>query len=76
MSSALAQVPKKFGIALREARVKARLTQMELAEKAELTLNFTGEIERGEKLASLETVIRLGSALGMSGADLLKKAGL
>jgi transcriptional regulator with XRE-family HTH domain len=56
--------------------LKAKLTQMALAERADLTLNYVGEVERGEKLASLETVVRLASALNMSGADLLKKAAL
>ncbi len=66
MSSDLRQLPKTFGNALRDARVKAQLTQMTLAEKADLTLNYVGEVERGEKLASLETVVRLAAALGMS----------
>ena len=74
--SDLSKLPKKFGNALRDARIRAGLTQMQVAERADLTLNYTGEIERGEKLASLETVVRLGGALGLSGADLLKKAGL
>jgi transcriptional regulator with XRE-family HTH domain len=61
---------------MRELRERAKLTQMALAEKAGLTLNYTGEVERGEKLASIETVVRLASALGLKGADLLAKAGL
>ncbi len=51
------------------------MTQMILAERADLTLNYVGEIERGEKLASVETLVKLGSALGASGSDLLRKAG-
>lgn len=76
MPSDLKQLPKRLGVAIRTLRKEADLSQEKLAERAGLTLNFTGEIERGEKLASLETVVRLGSALGMTGADLLKKAGL
>ena len=72
----LRQLPKRFGKAVREARLEAGLTQMALAEKAELTLNYVGEVERGEKLASIDTAARLAGALGMSAADLLKKAGL
>jgi len=48
---------------------------MKLAERADLALNFVGSIERGEKLASVETVVRLGRALGVTGADLMKRAG-
>ena len=76
MSSDFRQLPKRLGNALREMRLKAELSQMALAEKADLTLNYVGEVERGEKLASLETVVRLARALGVTGAELLKKAGL
>ena len=47
---------------------------MALAERADLTLNYVGEVERGEKLASLETIVRLARALGLSGGELLCKA--
>lgn len=76
MPSDLRQLPKRLGGAIREARLKAELSQMALAERADLTLNYVGEVERGEKLASLETVVRLARALGMSGAELLRKAGV
>jgi len=49
---------------------------MVLAEKADLTLNYVGEIERGEKLASLETVLKLAKALHLTGAQLLMRAEL
>ena len=70
------QLPKKFGSTVRELRVAAGLTQMNLAEAADLTHNYVGEIERGEKLVSLETVVRLARAFGLSGAELLKRSGL
>ena len=72
----LKHLPKRFGKAVREARIDSKLTQMALAEKADLTLNYVGEVERGEKLASIETAARLASALGMTMAELMKKAGL
>ena len=72
----LKHLPKKFGAAVREARVAAKLTQMGLAEKADLTLNYVGEVERGEKLASIDTAARLASGLGMTVAELMRRAGL
>jgi transcriptional regulator with XRE-family HTH domain len=72
----LRNVPKKLGEAVRELRLKQRLTQMALAEKSGLTLNYLGEVERGESLASVETVAKIGRGLGITGADLLKHAGL
>jgi transcriptional regulator with XRE-family HTH domain len=76
MPSDLRQLPKKFGSTVRELRTAAGLTQMRLAEKADLALNYVGEIERGEKLVSVETVVRLARALGLTGAELLKRSGL
>lgn len=75
MPSDLRRLPKQLGGAVRELREKADLTQMALAEKAGLTLNYVGEVERGEKLASIETVVRLATALGVKGSALLAKAG-
>jgi transcriptional regulator with XRE-family HTH domain len=68
------RLPKHFGDTVRELRKAEGLSQMTLAEKAELTLNYVGEVERGEKLASLETIVRLAMALEMSGGELLTKA--
>lgn len=67
---------EQFGRTVRELRVAKSLTQMKLAEKADLTHNYVGEIERGEKLASLETIIRLARALGLKAGELLAKARL
>jgi len=76
MASHLREVPKQFGRTVRGLREAANLTQMTLAERAQLTHNYVGEIERGEKLASLETVVRLARAFGMNGDELLAKARL
>ncbi len=39
-------------------------------------LNYIGSIERGEKLASLETVVRLARAFKMTGGELLTRSGI
>jgi transcriptional regulator with XRE-family HTH domain len=70
----LKRLPKRFGETVRQLRTAAGLSQMKLAEKADLTHNFVGEIERGEKLVSLETIARLAVAFGLDGAELLAKA--
>ncbi|HVW19838.1 MAG TPA: helix-turn-helix transcriptional regulator [Opitutaceae bacterium] len=74
MPSATKALPKKFGETVRRLRVEAGLSQIALAEKADLTHNYVGEIERGEKLASLETIVRLASGFGLKGAELMAKA--
>ena len=74
MSSDFRRLPKHFGDAVRELRKTSGLSQMALAEKAGLSLNYVGEVERGEKLVSLETIVRLAKALDVSGGELLNKA--
>ena len=75
MAHELNSLRRRFGAAIRAARLEKGMTQAELAERADLTLNYIGYLERATQTPSLDTVIRLGRALGMSGSDLLKSAG-
>jgi Helix-turn-helix. len=52
------------------------LTQQKLAFESGLSLTYVGEVERGERMVSLDTVTRLASAMNLTAAELLKKAGL
>jgi len=70
------KLQKAFGEAIRAERLARNLTQEILAEKSDLSLNFIGNLERGEQLASLDSIVRIAEALKMSGADLLAKAKL
>lgn len=70
------RIPQKLGDTVRALRLKAGISQMVLSERADLTLNYIGELERGQKMASLATVVRLAKALGLTGAQLLARAGL
>lgn len=47
-----------------------KLRQEDLAEKAGLTTNYIGMVERGEKIPSLETFIKILNTLGVS-ADMV-----
>lgn len=70
------QIAKRLGRVVRKLRADSGWSQIKLAEKADLNFNFVGAIERGEKLASVATLVRLGRALGFTGAELLQKSGL
>lgn len=61
-----------MGQTIRARRKKARVTQERLAEKANLHHNFLGEIERGEKAATIDTLVKIAKALGIRARDLLK----
>ena len=54
---------KLIGEAVRLRRGKARLTQEELAEAADLNPKYLGEIERGEKIISIEALLRIAKAV-------------
>ena len=62
-----------FGEHLRELRAAAGLSQEALAEKAALHRNYIGHIERGEKTASLDVLVRLAAAFDLSLPELLVK---
>lgn len=54
---------KDFGARVRELRRKNSLTQEDLAEMAGISTSFMGHIERGSRIASLETLVLLCNAL-------------
>ena len=53
---------KIIGDSIRFRRKKARFTQEKLAEKADLNPKYLGEIERGEKIISIEALLRIAKA--------------
>lgn len=62
-----------FGERLRDARVKQGMTQIELAELADLTSQYVSKIESGQINLTLSTVQRLAEALCIDPASLLRK---
>jgi transcriptional regulator with XRE-family HTH domain len=62
-----------LGETIRSYRKSARLSQEKLAEKADLHHNYVGEIERGEKAATIDTLLKFAKALGVRPSDLLAK---
>ena len=59
-----------IGKNLRTYRKQRTLTQEQLAERAGLSPNYIGILERGEKLPSLETLLTLLNQLNVS-ADMV-----
>lgn len=59
-----------IGRNIRKFREIKKLRQEDLAEKTDLTTNYIGMIERGEKIPSLETFINILNSLGVS-ADMV-----
>ena len=62
----------RLGAALQKHRLQRGLTQAELAEFADLSLKYVGEIERGEANTTLEVLERLAAAVGWNPMDALE----
>jgi len=60
-----------LGTRIRAKRKERKLTLEKLAEKADIGLVYLGEIERGVKMPSLNTFIKLVNALDISADELI-----
>ena len=61
-----------MGARIRQLRTAKKMTQEELAQRLGLSVSFVGHIERGNRLASLETLVSMSEALDVSTDYLLK----
>lgn len=62
----------RFGVKLRLAREKSQLSQEALAEKAGLHRTYIGQVERGERNISVDSMERLADAVGEHLWDMLR----
>lgn len=62
----------KLGQIIREKREAKNLTQVEVAEKAQLDRNYIGMVERGERNPSYLSLLKIASGLGMEVYELIK----
>lgn len=62
---------EKIGMRIRKVRKVKGWSQDELAKRCGISMSFLGHIERGTKIMSLETFIRVCSELGASADGLL-----
>ncbi len=58
---------------LKQARLKAVMTQEELAAKASLTREYVSLLERDKRTPTIEVFIRLVRAVGLSPAEVIAK---
>ena len=61
---------QSIGRNIRKYRRMNKLNQAQLAEKAGLSTNYVGALERGNKIPALDTLITIMNVLGVS-ADML-----
>jgi transcriptional regulator with XRE-family HTH domain len=56
-------ISKRFGIAVRNHRIAAAITQEVLAERAGLHATYVGMVERGIRNSTLDVAARIAKAL-------------
>ena len=64
---------QKFGKRLKSLRLEKNLTQLELAEILDMSPNFIGMIERGERNTTVENVFKIARALGIKPSVLFQE---
>ncbi len=62
---------KVLGGRLRKARESIKLTQLEVADKADVSVNYYAQIERGEVNLSYEKLQRIAKVLNIKTIDML-----
>lgn len=68
----MSEIAKIVGQRIRNYRTQQHLSQETLAEKANLHSTYIGQLERGEKNATLESIEKITSALKISMSQLFE----
>ena len=71
----MSDIAKAVGQRIRNYRTKKGLSQEKLAELSGCHPTYIGQLERGEKNATLESIERITVALGISLSTLFEKLG-
>jgi len=64
---------KIIGEAIREHRKRTGFTQEKLAEKINLNPKYLGEVERGEKIISIEALLRIAKVTKTPMSDFFRE---
>ena len=59
------ELARRIGSRIKENRKRLRISQEELAFKADMHPSYLGCVERGEKCPTIETVFKISAALGV-----------
>jgi len=55
-----------LGKRIRDRRKSLKLSQEKLSEAVDITTSYLGQIERAERIPSLETLVKISNALGVT----------
>ncbi len=63
---------REIGLRIRKERTALKISREKFAEMIELSVNYVGQIERGEKKFSVETIVKISGCLHSSLDYLIK----
>lgn len=66
------QILVKFGMRVRQERLRQNLSQEQLASKADVHRTYVGMIERAEKNITLGNIRKIAKALNLNISDIFK----
>jgi len=69
----MSEIAKQVGQRIRNYRVQLGLSQEKLAELSGVHPTYIGQVERGEKNATLESIEKIANALGLPLSNLFEK---
>lgn len=71
----MSEIAKSVGQRIRSYRIRLELSQEKLAELSGVHPTYIGQLERGEKNATLESIEKIAKALNVSLSQLFEKLG-
>lgn len=71
----MSEITKLIGQRIRNHRIQQGLSQEKLAELSKCHPTYIGQVERGEKNATIESIEKISGALGVSLSKLFEKLG-
>lgn len=64
---------ERFGIALRQARLRLEISQEELAARAGMHRTYVGQVESGQRNVAIDNLEKLADAVSLPLAEMLKE---
>jgi transcriptional regulator with XRE-family HTH domain len=71
----MTDIKKKLGVRISRLRADAHMSQEKLAERANLSINVIGRIEKGDRAPALKSLEKIAEALGIDPAEILNFKG-
>lgn len=67
----MSELTLRLGKRIKQLRVMRDMTQEELAEASNVSISFLGNVERGSKNPTVETIYKIANALDVTMSELL-----